>query len=121
MMKPDMIVNLIIKQEMQLLSKTDPTEVLSDLIDDEFTEFGSSAQIFDKHEIMRWLLSEDKSERIGMQFKAKRLSDDVMLITYISCIKDNYFAEIKHALRSSIWRHKDGRWRMVFHQGTPIT
>ena len=62
------IINLIIKQETQLLDKVDSLDVLADLIDNEFMEIGSSAVVFDKAEVMRWLASDDQSERIGTSF-----------------------------------------------------
>ena len=116
---PSPLSNLIIEQEKQLLARTDPVEVLCKLIDDEFIEIGSSSQIHDKDEVVRWLSSPDQSERTGIQFKTKQLTDDVILVTYISCIKENPSSETKQALRSSIWRRTQDRWQMVFHQGTP--
>lgn len=115
------LFNLIINQEKQLLDRTDPIEVLYDLIDDEFMEIGSSSTVYDKAEVVRWLSSEDRSTRTGMQFKAKQLCDDIILLTYISCIKEHHCSENKQALRSSIWRQTQGQWRMVFHQRTMIT
>jgi hypothetical protein len=115
------LFNLIINQEKQLLDRTDPIELLCELLDDDFIEFGSSSTIYDKAEEVRWLASPDQSIRTGTQFKAKQLSTDVILLTYISCIKDHESSEIKRALRSSIWRKAGEQWRMIFHQGTPCT
>ena len=120
MKNQDAVFSRIIQQETQLLVRTDPLDILSDLIDDEFVEFGSSGTIYDKTDIIDWSASDDPSERAGQQFKARYLSDDVILLTYISSIKENPSAVSKQALRSSIWRSTEGRWRMVFHQGTPI-
>ena len=114
------IIDHIIKQEVQLLDKVDSPEVLAALIDNEFIEIGSSAVVYDKAEVMRWLASDDKSERIGTAFKAHALAENIILLTYISVIKDTPVAESKQAMRSSIWRLTDGQWRMVFHQGTPL-
>lgn len=83
------------------LSKRD---VLADLIDDEFIEIGSSATVYDKPEIIRWLASDDKSERSGTSFKVQELSEGVNLLTYISLIREKPGSEIKKAMRSSIWR-----------------
>jgi hypothetical protein len=44
----------------------------------------------------------------------------MILLTYISAIKDKPKRDSKQAMRSSIWRLSDRQWRMVFHQGTPI-
>lgn len=114
------IINQIIKQETQLLDKVDAPDVLAELIDNEFIEIGSSAVIYDKAEVLRWLASDDQSERIGTSFKAHPLAENIILLTYISNIKDTPLAESKQAIRSSIWRLTDGQWRMVFHQGTPM-
>ncbi|RUQ81514.1 nuclear transport factor 2 family protein [Legionella septentrionalis] len=114
------IANQLIKQEQQLLDKTDPLDLLADLIDDEFMEIGSSSIIYDKAEVLRWLASDDQSERIGTSFKVQEFSEDVILLTYISSIKDTPDSEIKKAMRSSIWRFRNNHWRMIFHQGTPL-
>ncbi len=116
----DAIVSQIIKQEVQLLDKIDSVEVLAELIDNEFIEVGSSAVIYDKAEVMRWLASNDQSERVGTSFKAHQLSESIILLTYVSTIKDTPASKSKQAIRSSIWRLTDGQWRMVFHQGTPM-
>lgn len=116
----DAIVSQIIKQEVQLLDKIDSLEVLAEFIDNEFIEVGSSAVIYDKAEVMRWLASNDQSERVGTSFKAHQLSESIILLTYISAIKDTPASNSKQAIRSSIWRLTDGQWRMVFHQGTPM-
>ncbi len=116
----DTVVNQIIKQEIQLLDKVDALDVLAELIDNEFIEIGSSATVYDKAEVIRWLASDDPSERTGTSFKAHPLAENIILLTYISSIKDTQVAESKQAMRSSIWRLSDGQWRMVFHQGTPL-
>jgi hypothetical protein len=115
------IINQLIKQEKQLLDQTDSLDLLADLIDDEFIEIGSSATLYNKVEVIRWLSSENQSERTGSSFKAQPLSKEIILLTYISAIKDTPTSNKKKAMRSSIWRLKNGRWRMIFHQGTPIT
>lgn len=116
----DKFANQLIKQEKQLLDKTDSLEVLTDLIDDEFIEIGSSATVYDKPKIIQWLLSDNKSERSGTSFKVQKLSEGVFLLTYISLIREKPGSEIKKAMRSSIWRLRNDRWSMVFHQGTPL-
>ncbi|NDH67103.1 MAG: DUF4440 domain-containing protein, partial [Gammaproteobacteria bacterium] len=44
----DTVVNQIIKQEIQLLDRIEPLDVLAELIDNEFIEIRSSAIIYDK-------------------------------------------------------------------------
>lgn len=114
------LVNQLIKQEVQLLDKVEPLNVLAALIDDEFIEIGSSAMVFDKKEVLRWLASTSQSERVGQDFKAQALAENLILLNYISYIKDSPATAMKQARRSSIWRLSAGQWRMVFHQGTPM-
>lgn len=114
------IINQIIKQETQLLDKIDSPDVLAELIDNEFIEIGSSTVIYDKTEVLRWLKSDVQSKHIGTSFKAHPLAENIILLTYISRIKDTPLTESKQTMRSSIWRLTGGKWRMVFHQGTPM-
>ena len=113
------IIELIIKQEKQLFLREDPISVLSELVDDEFMEIGSSSAVHDKTEVIRWLESNDPSEIQGEDFKAKFLSEDIVLLTYISTTNSPQ-KEPKQAKRSSIWKRSANKWQMVFHQGTSV-
>ncbi|MBP1993014.1 nuclear transport factor 2 family protein [Paenibacillus eucommiae] len=93
--------------------RTSPEE-LSLLLADDFFEFGSSGDI--------WYKSNGVAEEgigavkmILSNFEIHPLSNESVLTTY------RIFNEVKmqHTLRSSIWRYRDGRWKMFFHQGTP--
>ncbi|WP_133134913.1 hypothetical protein [Legionella nautarum] len=57
---------------------------------------------------------------VSASFKAHPLSENIILLTYVSSIKDTPLVESKQAMRSSVWRLTGGKWRMVFHQGTPV-
>ncbi|MBA2657415.1 MAG: DUF4440 domain-containing protein [Tatlockia sp.] len=114
------VVELLIKQEKQLLDNIETSEILAELIDNEFVELASSGAIHDKAEVIRWLNHRDQAIRFGSSFKAQKLAESIILLTYISSIKDTPSSETKKALRSSIWRLTEGKWRMVFHQGTPM-
>jgi hypothetical protein len=95
-------------------------EKISELLSDDFTEFCSSGNIynynngdvFDKN----IKLAEIKWEII--QFKTKQLSNDCILVTY-KLIKHSELNEhMKYSLRSSTWKCSNGKWKMIFHQGT---
>ncbi|MEE6450857.1 DUF4440 domain-containing protein [Gottfriedia acidiceleris] len=85
---------------------------LKKLLAEEFFEFGSSGRVLYKDdqlengiEIVKMTLSD---------FEIHPLSNEITLVTY------RIFNEIKkqHSIRSSIWKFKDGHWKMYFHQGT---
>lgn len=96
-------------------------QALDRLLANDFVEFGRSGGVHDKAEVIRSLAG-DHSERLDMpaarDFVLRSLADDVVLLTYLSFRVANG-REVRHTLRSSVWRFIDGRWQMVFHQGTP--
>ncbi|OMP68702.1 nuclear transport factor 2 family protein [Domibacillus epiphyticus] len=86
---------------------------LTKLLADEFFEFGSSGHI--------WYRKDGISEEgIGVvkmtlyDFDIHQLSSDSVLATYRTFNEET----MQHTLRSSIWKFKDERWQMFFHQGT---
>ena len=90
------------------------------LLGEDFIEFGSSGRVFDKHDIIDILRSESPARRSLTDFRALPLGPGVVLTTYRAT---NYGASGEqpiHSLRSSVWRLLDGRWQIVFHQGTPL-
>jgi hypothetical protein len=92
--------------------RASPDEVAT-LLADEFIEFGSSGRIYDKQQIIRLLQEEQGEAQLTMaEFSARRLSADTVLVTYR--------VVESRTMRSSIWCFQEGRWRMVFHQGTKI-
>ncbi|WP_428427893.1 DUF4440 domain-containing protein [Pararhizobium sp.] len=87
------------------------------LLDEDFTEFGSSGQAYGRAETIAALVTEAVLAGPPVQsenYRLKRLSETVALLTYETA------TEHRRVLRSSIWRHTDGIWRMAFHQGTPM-
>ena len=79
----------------------------------DFVEFGKSGRTYDKRATVE-LLHGDDSELVPevRDFQVRALSPNIVLVTYRSGRGDVF------ALRSSIWRLSEGRWRMTFHQGT---
>ena len=92
------------------------------MLADDFVEFGSSGRAYDKAQIIEALQQEapDPDVRIRVtEFAARRLAPEVVLVTYRSVRQGAPGAAQVSRLRSSIWKMIDGRWQMVFHQGTP--
>lgn len=85
-------------------------EQLDELIADDFVEFGSSGRIYTKEDILKYLPVEEHHELTVEDFMVKELAQNVMLATY----------SLNDRLRSSIWKNTNGKWQMVFHQGTRI-
>ncbi|AIQ39355.1 DUF4440 domain-containing protein [Paenibacillus sp. FSL R7-0297] len=93
--------------------RTNP-EAVSLLIADDYTEFGSSGRVWRKQD----QVGEGGAGEVRMtlsNFELHTLSEDNVLATYRTFNEESGM----HCLRSSIWKFRDGRWQMFFHQGTP--
>ncbi|MFF2876175.1 DUF4440 domain-containing protein [Gottfriedia sp. NPDC057991] len=85
---------------------------LKKLLANEFFEFGSSGRVLYKDQLENGI---GTVKMTLSDFEIHPLSDEITLVTY------RIFNEVKKqdSLRSSIWKFKDGQWKMYFHQGTP--
>ena len=95
------------------------------LLSDDFVEIGSSGGVFNKQQVIEALEQEgppDPTIRLSLvDFIARRLASDVILVTYRIIQEGGPGTRREPRLRSSIWKLIEGRWQMVFHQGTPST
>jgi hypothetical protein len=92
------------------------SERVGRLLADDFTEIGSSGIAYDRRGIIEALQREAEGPVVGAtlsDFTARSLAPDVALVTYRTTRAG------QSRLRSSIWKQIQGRWLMVFHQGTP--
>ena len=87
---------------------------LSELISDDFEEFGCSGKIFRKQDILSRLPLSEPAKYELSNFAFKELAKDCILVTY-SSIESG-----RHALRSSIWVKKEKHWQMLHHQATVV-
>jgi hypothetical protein len=94
-------------------------ETVSALLAAEFVEFGRSGSVFNRQSVIEALQKEEAVERMMSDFSVRRLAQGVALVTYRSTRRDPEGGKDVHSLRSSIWKLIDGRWQMIFHQGTP--
>lgn len=99
-----------------------PTAV-AEILAEGFVEFGSSGTIYaDRDELIAGLAAE-KCEKpsqpiIACDYTFRSISPDAVLVTYRSIQPVDENSPERNALRSSIWQRIDGRWKMIFHQGT---
>jgi hypothetical protein len=98
--------------------------LIDQLLGDDFLEIGSSGDTFDKREALDLLAEEARDghtyERITADWSIRALSADVALVTYRVVRHDRTEGSTAASRRSSIWTFRDGRWQMVFHQGTRL-
>ncbi len=91
---------------------------------DEFIEFGSSGTVYDKASIVEALANEPVADAAPLpevhDFAVRSIASDAILVTYQSTRRHNDGTVERATLRSSVWKLIDGRWQMLFHQGTII-
>lgn len=108
-----------LEQELFKVSVRKDAARLADLLADDFREFGSSAHVYTKAEIIDTLRDEVPVTITMQDFRLVPLAEDVALVTYRAA-KVQEDAPVIESLRSSVWRFADGRWQIVFHQGTKM-
>lgn len=88
---------------------------LEELLHDDFTETGSSGEIYDRHTMIDMMLSETPGRVMIRDFTATLLSGDVAIANYRSIGASGQ--EVK---RTSVWVGRNGSWRLRHHQGTRV-
>ncbi|MBT9332226.1 DUF4440 domain-containing protein [Paracidobacterium acidisoli] len=93
---------------------------VSHVLAEGFREFGSSGRTFDKASMLAHLQQDALRLRVTIEeFRAERVSDEAVLVTYLA-VRDPETDEGSptRSWRSSLWLQREGRWQMLFHQGT---
>ncbi len=87
-----------------------------------FREVGSSGRMFDVEAVLGALgsVAERPSRSvISLEgFRVERVAPNVVLATYLAKVPAGPGWRAP-TLRSSLWVKQDGRWQILFHQGTP--
>ncbi len=84
------------------------------LLHSQFKEYGSSGRVYDRETMIRMMNREASGEITIRDFEVRMLSGDVALVTYRSV------GQNQEARRSSVWLKDEGRWQVIFHQGTKV-
>ncbi len=92
---------------------------VAELLDEAFVEFGAPGRCFDKPAVLQALPAESGAFRYrAFDMRAQLLAPELAHLRYRE--RSGGGEPPRQALRSSLWRYRDGQWRMLFHQGTPI-
>ena len=98
-------------------TRNSPGEVAT-LIHPDFFEFGQSGTVWSRQQTIDRLAQERPTEGSLTDLSVRSLAADVTLVTYRAVGRDPANGNEWHSLRSSVWKLTDGRWQMIFHQGT---
>lgn len=97
------------------------TSALTALLTPDFREFGSSGRTFTRESILTLLQSETEFTPPAItHFEARELTPELALVTYQTTRPNPSGQPTPTSIRSSLWTLRDGRWQLLFHQGTRI-
>jgi len=91
---------------------------VEELLAEDFLEFGSSGRVWTRETTLQLLATESYIKPIIEDFACRMLSNDVTLLTYRSLRTGADDEQHVETLRSSIWMRRNGKWKIIFHQGT---
>lgn len=94
---------------------------LDALLEDAFIELGSSGNTYNKQAMMDILPTLPAVKFTLTDLQARLLADGVVLTIYRAVKHGEQNEPAQYSLRSSVWIFEQGKWRIVFHQGTPGT
>jgi hypothetical protein len=93
--------------------------ILTDILSDDFIEFGSSGKTYNKQQSIDALQNEAAEAIDITNFQIRCVAPTTILATYIA-VKGNKTDYPQSSLRSSLWVSKNGKRQIIFHQGTNI-
>ena len=86
-----------------------------------FREFGSSGRSFSREQTLDLLQQEEEREPPSViDFAARLVETNSVLVTY-RAVRVSADGSETATNRSSLWVHEEGAWRILFHQGTPVS
>ena len=91
---------------------------VSEIIHADFKEFGRSGKTWNKAMLLQALDGSPSPDFHSQDFAIHSRKADSCLLTYRSADVAPGGELERHALRSSLWTRMNGRWQMIFHQGT---
>lgn len=109
-----------LESELQQPSTRCSPAKLEALLSADFVEFTGTGKALDRAAIIDAIQQESDFCANMEQFQIRVLSPTIALVTYQAIVSSADDSESGRSLRSSIWKNDEGRWTMVFHQGTPM-
>jgi len=93
-------------------------KALDEVLCDEFVEFASDGAAYDRVRVIDAMEREPVYQRSIAEFRLAVLAVDVVHATYRIAKRGDNSAQPTLSLRSSIWKSRNDRWQLIFHQGT---
>jgi len=96
------------------------SDAASDLVADDFMEFGGNGRIFNKTDALTVMKRHAPRVLAMEEFTVRELSPTIALATYRVRSQGNAGSPNRVSVRSSIWVQRNGKWQVSFHQATIV-
>ena len=103
--------NQLLKPEVR-----ESADKISEILDDDLIEFSASGNIYHYKKGDTFPTPHINWEIVD--FSIKVLSDSIVLATFKLIKHTEQHIEKQYSIRSSLYKCTNGKWKMVFHQGT---
>jgi hypothetical protein len=113
----DQAVRTVLDYDQRLLAPDVSRADLEALLHPDFTEVIPSGQILTRSQIISLITTStdrDMSPRQAVELRGVRLSDSMIMVTYVSEQGD------RRVRRATLWLRTGGTWRAFYHQSTPV-
>jgi hypothetical protein len=114
----------LIAKEMDIVAaqKRRDFSAVEALLAEGFHEIGSSGRLLSKSEILDTIQEVQIIDCSFDRFKILPIDKGCVIVTYVATAKLSHKGDEhwNRAYRSSIWIEREGSWRVVFHQATPL-
>lgn len=95
-------------------------EKLDEIVSDDLKEITSSGMVSNKQDCLVNLPAAPDIDFVMTDFSVRELAPNLFQ-TFFKTQKTVVGADkVSYSSRSSIWKNENGKWKMIFHQGTPI-
>jgi hypothetical protein len=88
------------------------------IIADDFLEIGASGRTYTKAQVLAAIESAPLRKFQIEDFEIVASGDDWAMVSYRAGERTAYASST--SLRSTLWVEREGKWQIVFHQGTSI-
>lgn len=108
-----------LEKELQKDEVRKSIEKLDELISDDFKEITSSGTVTNKQDCFVNLPSAPKIDFVMTDFQIRQLTPDLIQSFFKTEKTVVETGKKSFSMRNSIWKNENGKWKMIFHQGTP--
>ncbi|BFM09403.1 DUF4440 domain-containing protein [Halioxenophilus aromaticivorans] len=93
---------------------------VDNLLHSDFYEVSRSGVRYERAFVVDVLGGQDSAPKsVADEFELQQITSENVLLTYRTARINAQGELIDHALRCSLWTHKNGQWQLRYHQGTP--